>query len=322
MYIILFYAFLYFCDKLYTRVRKMDYIKLIAGLALLIFSGDYLVKGGVSIAKKLKISSLVIGMTVVAFGTSAPELLVSLQAALKGVPEIAVGNVVGSNIANIALILGVTAIVYPLSVSKLSILIDWPVMMLATILFTLCAMDGNITRIEGIAGFLLLIAFVIFQIYYSRKNNIEMEEDNEKPVNLWLATFYIIGSCIGLAFGANLLIESASNIATSFGVSQRIIGVTVVAFGTSLPELATSIAAALKKETDIAIGNIIGSNIFNMFCVIGLTSAISPISLNWNAFRPDFIWMLAIAFTLILLILPIRNRFVVALGKLDFWMFV
>ena len=180
----------------------MDYVKLIAGLILLVFSGDYLVKGGVAIARRLKISSLVIGMTVVAFGTSAPELIVSLQAAMQGVPELAIGNVVGSNIANIALILGITAIIYPLTVSKNTIRFDWPVMMVSTVLFYFCAKDGLINRLEGILGFVFLLIFIIWQIYYSRKNNIntEAEDKDEKTLNLWLALLFIILSSIGLAF--------------------------------------------------------------------------------------------------------------------------
>ncbi|MDO5572063.1 MAG: calcium/sodium antiporter [Bacteroidales bacterium] len=282
----------------------MDYIKLIGGLLLLVVSGDYLVRGGVAIASKLKISTLVIGMTVVAFGTSAPELLVSVQAALMGNPEIAIGNVVGSNIANIAFILGLTALVYPLVVSKNSIKIDWPMMMIATILFLFAASNGEISRIEGLSGFMILVFFVIFQIYKSRKENIASEEQEIPQIPIWLAIVYIIGSGAGLAFGADFLIDGASNIAKSLGVSERIIGVSIVAFGTSLPELAASLSAALKKETDIAIGNIIGSNIFNILCVIGLTSLIKPINLDWNTFSYDFYWMLAISFLLLLLIIP------------------
>lgn len=287
----------------------MDYIKLVGGLILLIISGDYLVRGGVAIATRLKISSLVIGMTVIAFGTSAPEFLVSLQAALKGSSEIAIGNVVGSNIANIALILGLTALVYPLKVARNSIRFDWPTMMIATLLFTWAASGMEITRVEGIIGVIGLVAYTAWQIYSSRKQHIPEEEAVKKPISVWLALLFIAGSCVGLAYGADFLIQGASNIAKSFGISERVIGVTIVAFGTSLPELAASLAAAFKKQTDIAIGNIIGSNLFNILSVIGLTAAIRPIPVDWTSFKPDFYWMCAISFLLIFLVLPMRAAF-------------
>ncbi len=289
----------------------MDYIKLIGGLILLVVSGDYLVKGGVGVATKFKISSLVIGMTVVAFGTSAPELLVSLQAALHGSSAIAIGNVIGSNIANIALILGATAIVSPLIVSRNSVRRDWPFMMFASLLFTAAAYNGMISRIEGLIGFSLLIAYTAWQIISSRRNykenEKEKEEDQAEIMPIWKAALMIIVACLGLSYGAEFLISGASNIAKSLGVSERVIGVTIVAFGTSLPELAASIAAAVKKETDIAIGNIIGSNIFNILSVIGLSSIISPIPVDWSAFCYDFRWMNAIALVLIILIIPLKK---------------
>ena len=287
----------------------MDYIKLIGGLVLLVLSGDYLVKGGVGIATKFKISSLVIGMTVVAFGTSAPEFLVSLQAAIKGSSAIAVGNVVGSNIANIALILGATALVSPLIVSGSSIRKDWPFMMAASLLFTVAAYNGVISRIEGTIAVALLIAYTAWQIISSRRNYVESEDEEVEDTPIWKAALMIVVACLGLTYGADFLIDGASNIAKSLGVSERVIGVTIVAFGTSLPELAASIAAAVKKETDIAIGNIVGSNIFNILSVIGMSSIISPIPVEWAAFRSDFVWMNAIALILILLILPFRQYF-------------
>lgn len=296
---------------MYGKINvAVDYIKLVGGLILLILSGDYLVRGGVAIATRLKVSPLVIGMTVIAFGTSAPEFLVSLQAAIKGNSEIAIGNVVGSNIANIALILGMTALVYPLKVAKNSLRFDWPVMMIATLLFTWAAAGSIITRIEGIIGAIALIGYTIWQIWYSRKNHIHEEEEVVvKPVPIWLSLLFIAGSCIGLAYGADFLIEGASSIAQSYGISERVIGVTIVAFGTSLPELAASLSAAFKKQTDIAIGNIIGSNLFNILSVIGLTAAIRPIPVDWTNFRPDFIWMCGISLLLIFLLLPVREAF-------------
>ena len=287
----------------------MDYIKLVGGLILLVFSGDYLVKGAVSIASKLKISPLVIGMTIVAFGTSAPELLVSLQSAITGNPEIAIGNVVGSNIANIALILGITAIVYPVSVIKNSIRFDWPVMMIATLLFTWASSDGRITFIEGLIGFSLLVIYTGWQIWYSRKNHLPVDDTEEESYSVFISILMILASAVGLAFGAKFLIEGASNIALSWGVSERIIGITIVAFGTSLPELAASVSAAMKKESDIAIGNIIGSNLFNILCVVGLTSMVKPITVDWSNFSFDYWIMIAFSVLLIILILPIRRIF-------------
>lgn len=288
----------------------MDYIKLIGGLILLIISGDYLVRGGVAIATRMKVSPLVIGMTVIAFGTSAPEFLVSLQAAIKGSPEIAIGNVVGSNIANIALILGLTALVYPLRVAQNSMRYDWPAMMVATLLFTWAASEREIMRWEGIIGVAALIGYTIWQIWFSRKNHVhEEEEEVKKPAPIWMALLFIAGSCVGLAYGADFLIDGASSIAQSMGISERVVGVTVVAFGTSLPELAASLSAAFKKQTDIAIGNIIGSNLFNILSVIGMTAVIRPIPVAWDAFRPDFLWMCGISLLLIFLLLPVREAF-------------
>ena len=291
----------------------MDYLKLMGGLVLLVVSGDYLVKGGVGIATRLKISSLVIGMTVVAFGTSAPEFLVSLQAAIKGNPAIAIGNVVGSNIANIALILGMTAIVYPLWVGRNSIRYDWPAMMIASLLFTWASMNGEIGRLEGLSFVSILVAYTAWQIIQSRKMLSQQsevnKEDTTEDMPIWKSIGFIAISCVGLAYGADFLIDGASNIAKSFGVSERIIGVTIVAFGTSLPELAASMVAAFKKETDIAIGNIVGSNIFNILSVIGMTALINPIPVEWGAFKEDYFWMLSISFILILLVIPFKFLF-------------
>ncbi len=287
----------------------MEYVKLIGGLIILILSGDYLVKGAVSIASKFKISPLVIGMTIVAFGTSAPELLVSLQAAIKGNAEIAIGNVVGSNISNIALILGATSLIYPLVVQGTTLRFDWPVMMGATLLFTWAASDGIISSWEGGIGFAFLIAYTIWQIYYSRKNHITPEEEQEKPLNITVSIIMIVLSCVGLSLGARFLIEGASSLALSWGVSERIIGVTIIAFGTSLPELAASVSAALKKETDIAVGNIIGSNLFNILSVIGLTSLIKPINVAWTGFKVDFMVMIFFSLLLFILMLPLKKLF-------------
>lgn len=289
----------------------MEYIQLIAGLILLLVSANYLVKGGVSLAEKFKISPLVIGMTVIAFGTSAPEFIVSLSAAIKGNPEIAIGNVVGSNIANIGLILAITALILPIPVQKESIRNDGPLMLIASILFILASMNGMISRVEGLIGFGILLAYTVWMIRASRKSHKERASVAIHPprISPLMASLFIIGSSIGLAYGANFLIEGATVIATKLGVSQKVIGVTIVSFGTSVPELAASVTAALKKETDISIGNIIGSNIFNILCVIGLSSAIHPIPVDFALFRPDFIWMLAFSVLILVFIYPLRANF-------------
>lgn len=290
----------------------MDYIKLIGGLILLIISGEFLVRGGADLAKRFRLSPLVIGMTIVAFGTSAPELLVSLISAIKGSSDIAIGNVVGSNIANIALILGFTALIYPLSVPRRSIRVDWVVMIATTLVFALFAYDGTIERWEGLLLFISLIVFVYFQLKTSHVVEMSVINPNDNPekvivervMPVWLSAILIIIACAGLSYGANILVDGAKNIALDLGVSEKIIGITVIALGTSLPELVASVIAAMKKETDIAIGNIIGSNIFNILCVIGLSSCIVPIHVNWISFRSDIIWMFGFSIALLIYVLP------------------
>lgn len=291
----------------------LTYLYLIAGLALLIVGGDYLVKGGVAIAKRFKVPSLIIGMTIVAFGTSSPEFIVSLQSALQGHPEISIGNVVGSNIANIGLILGVTALILPMSVNRTSVKIDVPFLILCSLLFFTLAQDNLISRGEGLIFITLLILFTLLSIYKGKKENAVEEPANEetkkeKELNMISALIMIVASCAALTFGANLLIDSAVSIAKSFGVSERIISVTLVAFGTSVPELATSIMAAVRKENDIAIGNVVGSNIFNILFVIGASALITPIeNFDFASFSFDFYWMIIFAAILALTVIPFER---------------
>ncbi len=296
----------------------MTYLLLILGLATLIIGGEFLVKGSVGIAKKLHISTLVIGMTVISFGTSAPELIVSVKAALSGNPEIAIGNVIGSNIANIALVLGITVLIFPIVVDRNSKIIDWPMMLLASILFYVFSLDNIIEFWEGAILFGILIGFTGSLIYSSRKKTkkeiAEQEQDLEetsKKVNLGLSILYTLMGLTGLFFGAEWLLNSAVQIATDFGMSKSVIGITIVAFGTSVPELVTSGVAAFKKETDISIGNLIGSNIFNVMAVIGVTALVKPINVEQAVIDSDMLWMLAIAFLLLPLMLIGKklNRF-------------
>lgn len=286
----------------------MEYIKFVGGLIILVISGKYLVQGGVSIARFFKISPLVIGVTVVAFGTSAPELIVSINAAVSGNPEIALGNVIGSNISNIGLVLALTAILIPIPVHKNSLRIDWPMMMVASILLYLFILNNELSYYEGIILFLLLCGYLYFLITKSRKeHNPELEPENVEQTSMTLSIIMIVGSSLGLAFGADFLVDGATEIALSWGVSKRVISITIVAFGTSVPELTASIVAAFKKQTDISIGNIIGSNIFNIMLVLGVTSMVKNIPVDHVAFSFDVIWMLFIAVLLFLFIYPFKT---------------
>ncbi len=296
----------------------MNLFLLIIGLVTLVFGGDFLVKGAVGIAQKFKVSTLVIGMTVVSFGTSAPELIVSIKAALDGNPEIAIGNVIGSNIANIALVLAITIMIFPIAVDRNSKIIDWPMMMLSSLLFYFFAFNNRIEVFEGIILFTLLITFIVYLIYNSRKasKRIEdrIEEDNIeviKNTNFGISMLWVLAGLVGLYFGAEWLLEGAVGLAENLGMEKRIIGITIVAFGTSVPELVTSAVAAYRKQTDISIGNLVGSNIFNIMAVIGITSMVKEIQVKDVALEFDMIWMLGIAFVLFPLML---------LGKKMGWM--
>jgi cation:H+ antiporter len=277
---------------------------IVLGLAALVAGGDFLVKGAVGIAVKARLSKLVIGMTVVSFGTSAPELIVSLQAAFDNVPEIAIGNVIGSNIANLALVLGITVLIFPMPVGMNTKKYDWPMMMIASLLFYLFALNFSIARWEGILMFIILIGFVIFLVVNSRKKSVRMDEEalTEMPtgnINIWKYLGFLAVGLVMLYFGSQWLVGGASDLALGLGVSNHIIGITIVAFGTSVPELVTSVVAAYRKETDISVGNLVGSNVFNILAVIGLTAAIKPIPIENHVVSWDMIWMLGIAFILL-----------------------
>lgn len=278
----------------------MEYLLLIGGLVVLIFAGEFLVRGAVAIALKFNIPTLVIGMTIVSFGTSAPELLVSLKAALNQQPELAIGNVLGSNISNITLVLGLTTIILPITVKRTTVKLDWPIMMVATILFSLFVINANIDWYEGLIFVVGLIVFNLYMFSSAKKNKdaIETPEELEtaKPSSLLLSSFFVIAGSFGLAFGASWLLRGAEQIALNFGVSEYVIGVTIVAFGTSVPELITSVMAALKKQTDISVGNLIGSNIFNLLAVLGITSLIKEIPVSEQVLKADVYWLLFISF--------------------------
>ena len=288
----------------------MNVFLLIIGLVTLVFGGDFLVKGAVGIARRFNISTLVIGMTVVSFGTSAPELIVSVKAALDGNPEIAIGNVIGSNIANIALVLAVTIMIFPIAVDRNSKLIDWPMMMLSTGLFYFFAFNNKIEFFEGGIMFIILVIFIVFLIYNSRKKQKAKQCDLEnediqsiKKTRFSISMGYLALGLVALYFGAEWLLDGAVGLAENIGMEKRVIGITIVAFGTSVPELVTSAVAAYRKQTDISIGNLVGSNIFNIMAVIGVTSLVKEIEVKEMALEFDMIWMIGIAVVLFPLML-------------------
>jgi len=280
-------------------------IQIIAGFLLLFYGGDWLVDGGVALARKFNISPIVIGMTIVAFGTSAPELLVSVTSSIKGSEGIALGNVIGSNIANIGLILGVTAAISPIIVAKSSVIRNWLIMIISSFLFIFFALDGTISRIEGL---IMTAGLILFIFQSARSGSEESSEDiNGKDMKTGMAVLLTVISCIMLAFGADLLVKGASTAASMLGISEQVIGLTVVAVGTSLPELAASVAAAVKKQMDISIGNVIGSNIFNILCVIGIASSIKPFEFSFMEYAVNFQIMIAFSVALIMFILPWKS---------------
>ncbi|MCQ4346104.1 calcium/sodium antiporter [Pseudomonas stutzeri] len=285
----------------------MTFVYLIAGLVLLVAGAEVLVRGAARLAAQFGIPPLIIGLTVVAFGTSAPETAVSVQAALNGSGDIAIGNVVGSNIANVLLILGLSALVAPLIVSRQLIRLDVPLMIGASLVTWALAMDGQLGRLDGALLFGGVVAYTLFLIVSSRKDKAAADGDefaeefglHEAPkpyawaVNLGL----LVAGLALLVGGSNLLVEGAVSLAKALGLSELVIGLTVIAIGTSLPELATSMIAAFKGERDIAVGNVVGSNIFNLLCVLGLASLVSPLPINVsaNALSFDFPVMIAVA---------------------------
>ena len=250
-------------------------IKIIIGFILLIKGADFFVDGSAAVAKKLGVPQIVIGLTIVAMGTSAPEAAVSISAGLKGNNGISIGNVLGSNIMNVLLILGITSVITMLTVKKDTVKVDIPFMIFSTILFIGWGMiDGKLTRVTGIIFLLLLAGYIGYLMWYSKKHGSEEDEEDIKDVKGWLIPIYILGGIGAIILGSNIAVGGASTLAEIFGVSDRVIGLTIVAFGTSLPELMTSVTAARKGNVDIAIGNIVGSNLFNILFILGITSVI------------------------------------------------
>jgi len=287
---------------------------LFIGLVVLILGGNYLVKGACNIALRLHISPLVVGLTIVAFGTSAPELLISVRAALSGSPDLTMGNVIGSNICNLALVLGVTALISPIHVKSNSIKIDWPMTMGSSLLLYLLVREGFVDSYEGVLFISLLVTYTVFVIWKSRKEHAEsqsllpdgVESDTPTTAHLLRDLFFIALGCLGLFYGSEWFVGSAQDIAVYFGVSERIIGITVLALGTSLPELVTAMVASYRKETDLALGNLMGSNIFNILSILGITSIIKSIEVDDVIVSIDLVWMLGI--TLVILPMMLYRR--------------
>jgi cation:H+ antiporter len=280
----------------------MDYLLVFLGLALLVVGGEFLVRSSVALSFKLRLSKMVIGLTVVSFATSAPELLVSLQAALNGFSDISLGNVIGSNIANIGLVLGITAIISPLAIDKDFYKFNWPVMMILSIgLYFILKTGDIITRSEGVALMLMLIVYLWILIRKARKEkgttpvDDSIDEGLSKTSNFKIVVWLLIGG-VALYAGSEFLVSGAVSLAQDFGVTERVIAVTMIAVGTSIPELAASVIAALKKEKAISLGNLIGSNIFNISSVLGITAIIQPIAVkSAEVLTNDIFWMLGFA---------------------------
>jgi cation:H+ antiporter len=289
----------------------MNFLLIISGLIFLILGGNWLLKSAVALSLKLEIPKIVIGMTVVSFATSAPELIVSINAALNGSSDLALGNVIGSNIANLGLVLGITLLLGTMEVQKSFYKTDWPIMMIASaLLYFFLANDKVITQNEGFILFSFLIVFLIYLLRFQKTAIVdEMPEDDEPLPKFKIALFFALGG-LGLWGGSELLIKGATTLAKDFGVTERVIGITIVSIGTSVPELAASIIAIIKKEKAISLGNLIGSNIFNVLAVLGITSIITPVSLvDERLLTSDLFWMLAISFIILpLVFLPKRYQ--------------
>ncbi len=275
----------------------------IAGLVLLVVGGEFLVRSSVALSFRLKLSRMVIGLTVVSFATSAPELLVSIQAALDGLSDISLGNVIGSNIANIGLVLGITAMIGPLAIDRDFYKFNWPVMVLLSLALYVVLNDGVLTQYEGALLFVSLIIYLFLLIRRARKFSDAMVEEVDDALqqtsNFKIIVWLLIGGA-ALYFGSELLVTGAETIAIKMGVSEGVIAVTLIAVGTSVPELAASVIAALKQEKAISLGNLIGSNIFNIASVLGITSLIQPIAVkDESLMNVNIFWMLGFAFVLL-----------------------
>lgn len=253
---------------------------LIFGIVVVLKSADWLTNGAVGLATKLGISQIVIGLTIVAIGTSMPEFFVSIVSAIKETPDLAVGNIVGSNIFNVLLIVGVAATVAPIAIQRATVRRDIPIAIVASIMLTFMMLDDNISRIDALILFAAFIAFIWITLRNSKNDANEKDASTEKVIPTWKSVLFIIFGLVGLVLGSNIFVDNASSLAHGWGISDAIIGLTIVAGGTSLPELATSAVAARKGDSGIAIGNVLGSNVFNILMILGLTGIISPMHIQ------------------------------------------
>ncbi|MEZ4788337.1 MAG: calcium/sodium antiporter [Flavobacterium haoranii] len=289
----------------------MNFLYIIGGLVLLVAGGNWLLKSSVGLSQKLNISKIIVGLTVVSFATSAPEMIVSVKAALDGFPDIAVGNVVGSNIGNVGLVLGIVLLINSMQVESNFYRTDWPMKMLASLLlFFFLAFDGVLSRGEGVFFVVLLVAFVIYLIKQNKKITLENDSLEDEKLSYFKIFLLLFVGGFSLWLGSELLVDGSVSLAEKIGVSKRVIAITVVSIGTSIPELASSVIAALKNENDISIGNIIGSNIFNILSVLGFTAIIKPIeNVDYQILHFDIYWLLGFAFILLpMVFLPRRNN--------------
>ena len=257
-----------------------DILLIVVGVALVLYGADRLTEGASSLARRMNVPEIIIGLTIVAAGTSAPELFVSLVSALKGTPDLAVGNVVGSNTMNAMLIVGCAAMVAPMTISRSTVKKDIPFSVAASVLLMLLALNSFLGRIDGIVLLLGFACFMVYTLMQAKKGQAAPVAEEGRQMNPWLSVLWVVAGLAMLVAGSNLFVDSASNVALSLGISEGVVGLTVVAGGTSLPELATSVVAARKGQSAIAIGNVIGSNVFNILLILGLTATISPLQIE------------------------------------------
>ncbi|MBW4771164.1 calcium/sodium antiporter [Prevotella jejuni] len=258
----------------------LNILFIVIGIVLVLWGADRLTDGAVAVAEKMKMPQIVIGLTIVAMGTSMPEFCVSLISALKGTSDLAVGNIVGSNIFNTLLIVGVSALVAPMSIMKTTVRKDIPFALVASALLLIMCLDGDISRIDAAILFVMFLIFMYITLRGAKAQGTDLEEKEKKPMGTWLSIVWILVGLACLIGGSNLFVDGATAVATKLGVSEAVIGLTIVAGGTSLPELATSVVSARKGNSGIAIGNVLGSNVFNILAILGLTGVISPMTLK------------------------------------------
>ena len=289
----------------------MNLLFIIIGLLLLILGGNWLLKAAVGFSLRLQIPKIVIGMTVVSFATSAPELIVSIKSALNNHADIALGNVIGSNIANLGLVLAITILISSISVEKSFYKTDWPVMMIASLmLFCFLVFDGELVRYEGIILLSMLIVFLFYLLRFQKPAVVDEMPEDDKEIPLYKGLLFLVIGGVALWGGSELLIDGAVGMATKFNISERVIGITIVSVGTSIPELAASVIAVIKKEKAISLGNLIGSNVFNLLAVLGITSIITPIKVvDHGLLTNDIYWMLGFSLLIFPLVFaPVRMK--------------